>query len=70
MRGPTYRKLCNDCRHDFQNFSVSSIGDVSVVVDKDSVKESWDNICSHHLEVISFLNVSLNQLQDLLLDRS
>lgn len=70
MRGPTYRKLSNDCRHDLQDFSITSIGDVSVVVNEDGIEESWDDVCSDHLKIIGLLNICLDQLQDLFLDCS
>ena len=70
MRGPTYRKLGDDCRHDLQNFSITSIGDVSIIVDKDGIEESWNDVCSNHFKIIGLLNICLDELQNLFLDCS
>jgi hypothetical protein len=70
MRGPTYRKLSNNGRHDLQNFSVTSIGNVAVVVNEDGIEESWDDVGSDHLKIIGLLNICLDELQDLFLDGS
>ena len=70
MRGPTYRKLGNDGRHNLQNLSISSIWHIAVVVQKDGLKERRDNVSSDHLKIIGLLDVCLDKLQDLLLDRS
>lgn len=70
MGGPTYRKLGDDDGHDLEYFCVTGIGDISVVVNEYSIKKSRHDVCSHHLEVISLLDISLDELQDLFLDRS
>jgi hypothetical protein len=70
MRGPTYGKLCNDDRHNLQNLSISSIWYIAVVVKENGFKKSWNNVVSDHLEIISFLNIRLDKLQDLLFDSS
>ncbi len=70
MGGPTYRKLSDDSRHDFQNFSVTSVGYIAVIIDKNCIEESRDDVCSNHFKIISLLNISFDQLQDLLLDCS
>lgn len=70
MRGPTYRKLSYDGRHDLENFSIPSIRNVAVVVDQYGIQQRWDNVRANHLEIICLLYIGLNELQNLFLDGS
>lgn len=64
----TYMKLVNDCSHDIQNLGLSCIGNVSVVVDQNSLKQRRDHISVHHVRIVGLLHVGIDQLKDLLLD--
>jgi hypothetical protein len=68
MRGPTYRELANNDRHNFENFGVSRIWHIAIIVDQYSIKQSWYNVGANHLEIISFLYVCLDELEDFLLN--
>lgn len=68
MRGPTYRQLPNNNRHDFQYFGVSSIGHVAIIIDEYSIKKCRYNVGANHFKVVSFVDVCLNKLEDFFLD--
>lgn len=70
MRGPTYRKLLDDYRHDLKNLGISCIRDIAVVIDKNSIKQGWYHIGANHFEIVSSLDICLDELQDFLLDCS
>jgi hypothetical protein len=70
MRGPTYRKLSYDGRHDLQNLSISSIGHIPVVIDQDSIQKSRYDVGADHLKIVGFLHVGLDELENLFLDSS
>lgn len=62
MRGPTYRKFRDDCRHDLEDFGVPGIWHITVIVHKNGIKQGWHNVCAHHLEIISLLYISFDEL--------
>jgi len=70
MGGPTYRKLSDDCRHDFQYFCVTSASYIAVIVDKDSIEKSRYDVVSDHFEIVGLLDVCFDELEDFLLDGS
>lgn len=63
-------KLGNDRGHHVQYFRFSGIWNVSPVICQDSLKQSRDEVLVDHVKIISFLNVSVDELQNFLLDGS
>jgi hypothetical protein len=68
MWGPTYRKLPDNDRHNLENFGISRGRYITIVIDKNSVEKCRHNVGSNHFKIISFLNVSLDKLENFLLD--
>lgn len=63
-------QFVDNCGHDVQDLRFSSIRDIPIIVDQNSLEEWRDHVCIHHFQVISFLHVSVDELQDFLLDSS
>jgi hypothetical protein len=68
MRGPTYRELLDNDRHDLQYFGVSSIGDIAIIIDEYCLKKCRNNVGANHFEVISLVNVCFDKFEDFFLD--
>ena len=62
-------KLVDNSSHDVQNFSLPSVRDIPVVVKEDSLEKRRNHLSIDHLQIVGFLDVGINQLQDFLLDR-
>lgn len=68
MWSPTYLKLVNQYSDDRKHFRLTRIRNVPLVVQEDSLEKRRHHSLVDHLLVISLLDVSSDQLQDLLLD--
>ena len=56
-------ELGNDCRHNIQDFWISSVWDVPVVVNKDSFQKRWNDVSVDRFMVVRFLDVCIHKLQ-------
>ena len=61
-------KLCDDSGHHIKDFRVSCIGDIAVVVYQYRLQERRNDVRIDHLKIVRFLNVAVDELQNLLLD--
>lgn len=66
--GSTYMKFVNDSSHNIQDFCLSGIRDITVIVQKDSLKKWRNHVCIDHFQIISLLYVGINELQYFLFD--
>jgi hypothetical protein len=60
----------NNRRDNIQDLSFSGVWDVPLIVKKNSIKQRRDHAVVHHEKIISFLDIDINQLQYLFLDRA
>jgi hypothetical protein len=60
----------DDRGNDVQDFSITGIWHVALVVKQDGVKQRWHHAVVDHLQVICFLDIDLDKLENLFLDRS
>lgn len=65
-----YVELMNDGRHDIQNFRLTSIRHIAVVVHENRLEKGRDHAIVDHLQVIRFFDISVDKLQNFLLDCS
>ncbi len=60
----------DDCGDNIQHLGVSGVGDVALIVKKDGIKQWRHHAFIDHLQIIGFLDVYIDKLEDLLLDSS
>jgi hypothetical protein len=63
-------QLVDNRRHHVQYFGFTSVRHVVLVVDQNSLQQLGDNVVVDHLQVISLLNICVDELENLLLDRT
>ena len=66
----THSQTSNDGSHDVEHFGITSGGKVLLVVSEDGVEKSRDERAVDLVEILGLLDVSLDELEDLLLDRT
>ena len=57
----------NGC-HNIQNFGITGICNIALIIEKDCVEQRRNHIFIDHLQVVSFLNINVNELEYLLFD--
>ncbi len=61
-------KLRDNCRHDIQHLRLTSVRHVAAIVCEDGFQKRRNDVGVDHLEIVSFLNICVNELQNLFLD--
>lgn len=69
-KSATYAKFGDNGSSDVQNLSVPCRRHVPVVVAQNSIEQSGDEVGVNTLNILSFLDVGFDKLENLLLDRS
>jgi len=60
----------NDRGGHAQDFSISSVRDIALVVEQDRIQKRWYHAVVDHRQVICFLHIDINKLEDFFLDGS
>lgn len=63
-------QLRNNSGHYIQDFCISCIGIIAVVVNQYRVQKCRNNVGIDHLQVVGFLDVDVDEFKNLLLNRS
>jgi hypothetical protein len=63
-------QLVDNRRHHVQYFGFTGVRHVVLVVDQNSLQQLGDNVVVDHLQVISLLNICVDEFENLLLDRT
>jgi hypothetical protein len=61
-------QLVDNRGHHVQYFGLTSVRHIVLVVDQNSLQQLGHNVVVNHLQVISLLNICVDELENLLLD--
>ncbi len=66
----TYLEFGDDGGHDIENFGISRVRNIAIVVDQDRIEQRWHDAIVDHVHILGFLNKGVDEFQNLLLHRT